>query len=86
MKALQLFSPEYLEQCKKMKPKQILEFLEDFRKLHSVDRFKKDRSILISMKVPESVLRAFKVAADLKGVKYQTQIKVLMKDWLRKQQ
>ncbi len=31
MKAIQHFTPEYLEACKKMTPMQIAEFLEEFR-------------------------------------------------------
>ncbi len=33
LKAIQYFSPEYLEQCRSMKPEQIVQFLEDFRTL-----------------------------------------------------
>ena len=86
MKALQLFSDEYLAECKKMKPIQILQFLEDFRILHGRDRAIKDKSILISLKVPESLLRAFKAFSELHGLKYQSQIKLLMKKWLESQE
>ena len=30
---IQYFSPEYLKQCKKLTPDQIVQFLEDFRRM-----------------------------------------------------
>jgi len=82
MKALQKFSAEYLEQCRHLKPEHILRFLEDFRLLHgSADS---SQSRLISIKIPETLLRAFKEQSELNGVRYQTQIKKLMRDWLLK--
>ena len=35
-KGLQLFTKEYLEYCKKLSPYQILQFLDEFRKLYVV--------------------------------------------------
>ena len=40
------------------------------------------KSRLISMKVPEPLLEAFKTKARLTGIPYQTQIKRLMNAWL----
>ena len=80
MRPVQLFSDEYLEQCKQMKPADILRFLDEFRKLYSPARRKGSR--LISLKVPEDLLEAFKTKARLHDVPYQTQIKRLMMDWL----
>lgn len=80
MKAVQYFSDEYLEQCRQMTPGQILQFLDEFRQLHGAD--KRSRSKLISIKVPENLLGAFRTRAELEGVPYQTQIKVLMKEWV----
>jgi predicted DNA binding CopG/RHH family protein len=80
MKAVQYFSDEYLEQCKKMTPEQIVRFLDDFRQLQGVQP--ESRSKLISLKVPEDLLRAFRARCDMEGVKYQTQIKKLMSSWL----
>lgn len=80
MKPVQYFSDEYLEQCKKMTPLQIVQFLDDFRKLNE----KKEPSILISLKVPQSLLRNFKFECKKRNLKYQTQIKQLMQDWLKK--
>lgn len=80
MRPVQYFSKEYLEQCRSMTPEQIVRFLDDFRRLHSNAAPAKSR--LISMKVPEPLLDAFKMKARLSGVPYQTQIKRLMSAWL----
>lgn len=81
MKTIQLFSDEYLRQCQQMTPDQTVRFLDDFRTLHgSVTR---SRSKLISIKIPENLLNAFKARASLAGTPYQTQIKVLMKAWVK---
>jgi predicted DNA binding CopG/RHH family protein len=53
--------------------------LESFRKLQSA---KPAKSKLISLKVPEDLLEAFKYKAKANGFRYQTQIKQLMRDWL----
>ena len=77
-KPVQYFSDEYLEQCKGATSKQILEFLESYRLLQQpVDKTK-----LISLKIPESLLTAFRKKCELEGVKYQTQIKNLIRQWL----
>jgi predicted DNA binding CopG/RHH family protein len=78
MRPVQHFSQEYLDQCRSMTPEQILQFLEDFRSLHQ----RPGKSRLISLKVPEALLAAFKVKARLSGAPYQTQIKRLMTQWL----
>jgi predicted DNA binding CopG/RHH family protein len=76
---VQFFSDEYLERCRAMKPGEVLEFLESFRLLHARAS---SRSRLISLKVPESLLDAFRARCRLEGLRYQTQIKRLMSDWL----
>ena len=78
-KAIQYFSDEYLEQCRGMTPDQIIQFLADFQQLHGTQR---SVSKLISMKVPEDLLNAFKVKSKMTNTPYQTQIKVLMKRWV----
>lgn len=80
MKPVQYFSDEYLEQCRKMTPDQIVVFLEEFRLL----RLGKEEmpSRLISLKVPEALLQTFKTKAQLKDIRYQTQIKKLMQAWV----
>lgn len=82
MKAIQKFTPEYLERCRAMSPEQIVRFLDDFRKLHGSPT--EARSRLISIKIPETLLSAFRSKAELAGTRYQTQIKQLMREWLVK--
>lgn len=82
MRPVQYFTPEYLEHCRKMKPEQIVQFLEDFRQLHGPKPQAKSR--LIRIKIPEPLLAAFRTKAELSGVPYQTQIKNLMRGWLTK--
>lgn len=80
MKAVQYFDDDYLERCREMTPDQIIQFLDDFRKLHGGQT--RSKSKLISIKVPENLLNAFKAKAALARVPYQTQIKTLMKAWV----
>ena len=77
---MQFFSDEYLEQCRAMKPAEVLDFLESFRLLHGRAP---SGSRLISLKVPEHLLKVFRGRCRLEGVRYQTQIKRLMSDWLQ---
>ena len=79
MKALQYFSEEYLEQCRDMTPDQVIQFLDDFRQLHST---RPSASKLISMKVPQDLLDAFRAKAKMNNTPYQTQIKQLMRSWV----
>lgn len=78
---VQMFSPDYLKRCKKLPPEGILRFLEDFRLLHGGTR-PSTKSRLISIKVPEFLLSAFRRKAELAGIRYQSQIKRLMTQWL----
>lgn len=84
MRPVQYFTPEYLEQCRQMTPDQIIRFLEDFRRLHggTAPEASRVKSRLISIKVPEDLLEAFKTKSRLERRPYQAQIKALMKDWL----
>jgi len=81
-RVVQEFSPEYLAQCQKMSPEEIVRFLDQFRRIHGNSAIQKNKSKLISMKVPEDLLQAFKAKAELEGMRYQSQIKVLMRQWL----
>ncbi len=81
MRPIQYITDEYLEQCRKMKPEQVLRFLDDFRELQK--SLKPVRSKLISLKVPEDLLESFKAKAKRNGSPYQTLIKKLMRDWLQ---
>lgn len=76
---LQRFSDAYLERCRELSPEDIVRFLDDFRRLHGAAT---TRSRLISLKVPEPLLAAFKTKARLHKVPYQTQIKNVMRAWL----
>ena len=78
MKAIQYFSDEYLEQCKKMSAQQIVEFLEMFRLMNQPVA----KSKLISLKVQEPLLAAFRAKCELNNIKYQTKIKSLMEEWV----
>ncbi len=80
IKAVQYITDEYLEQCKSATPKQILTFLENYRLMQASE----DKTKLISMKISESLLAAFRQKCELEGVKYQTKIKLLMSQWLQK--
>jgi uncharacterized protein (DUF4415 family) len=82
MKSKQLFTDEYLNECKKMSSTQIAQFLEDFRLSQAPVSSK---SKLISIKVPEDLLEAFREKCKEDGVKYQSKIKDLMRDWILSQ-
>ena len=85
MKALQLFSSEYLKNCRSMSAHEIIQFLADFGQLHNsiqAPSSPSSKSKLISIKIPENLLSAFRIKAGLAGKPYQTQIKQLMVQWL----
>jgi predicted DNA binding CopG/RHH family protein len=76
---------EFLKQCLKLKSHDVIKILEDHRNLSETSEpAQKDESILISIKIPQSLLSEFKSACATQGVKYQTQMKILMKEWLKK--
>lgn len=78
---IQYFTPEYLEECKKMTPLMIAQFLEEFRLLSNEHQTKQLQK-LISIRVPPELLGSFRTKCKLEGKKYQTKIKELMRDWL----
>lgn len=80
MRPVQYFSDEYLERCRDATPEAILEYLEGFRVLHAPPPSK---SKLVSIKIPEPLLASFRRRCELENVRYQTQIKRLMEQWLR---
>ena len=80
MKPVFHFTPEYLERCKSLTTDQIVQFLEDYRKVYSGSAAATTESVSIG--VPEHLLEVFRTRCELEGVKYQTQIKKLMRDWL----
>ncbi|MES2769029.1 MAG: hypothetical protein V4596_07780 [Bdellovibrionota bacterium] len=74
----------FIKQCLKLKSHEVIKILEDYRNLGNIPEVKsKDESILISIKIPESLLTEFKAVCSAKNVKYQTQIKTIMKEWLK---
>lgn len=79
---VQRFTAAYLERCRDLSPDDIVRFIEDFKRIQGAAN---TRSRLISLKVPEPLLAAFKVQAKLRGVPYQTQIKTLMRNWLEQE-
>jgi len=58
----------------------IVNFLEDFRNM--MDPRGRHKSKLISIKIPEPMLAAFKFKAQQEKIPYQTKIKTLMAEWL----
>lgn len=56
-----------------------VQFIEDMQKLSSQVS---DKSKLISIKIPENLLRSFKFECQAKNIPYQTQIKKIMWEWL----
>ncbi len=88
IRPVQYFSDAYLEQCRNVSPQEIVEFLEQFRLLHSGEPpaqapHAAQKSKLISIKIPQDLLAAFQAKAKITGTPYQTQIKVLMRQWLK---
>lgn len=79
MKTLQYFSDEYLEQCKKMTPLQIVQFLEGFRLMTSAQSVKTPVKLKpICIKMPEDLLQNIKKRAKKQGVPYQSLIKSIL--------
>ncbi len=81
VRPVQYFSDAYLEHCRDMTPDQICTFLEGFRQLHSSPT--RPPRKLISMRVSEPLLVAFRQRALALGIPYQTQIQRLMAEWVR---
>lgn len=79
MKAVQLFSKEYLKQAENISADDCVRFLEDFRLIHE----DQGKSKLISIKIPEQLLTVFRIKCRLYNVPYQSQIKKLMTAWLK---
>jgi uncharacterized protein (DUF4415 family) len=67
---------------RKPTPEEVVEFLENYRRL--MDPRERLPLKLISIKMDEPLLDAFKFKAGLEGIPYQTKIKQLMREWLAK--
>jgi uncharacterized protein (DUF4415 family) len=76
---VQYFTAEGLARGREMAAEEILDFLETFRQLQSQAAVP---TRLISLKVPEDLLKTFRTRCELAGVRYQTQIKRLMREWI----
>ncbi len=76
--------PEDTPQVQNVEPGFLLQRLENLRFYQHLEQRKElGKSKLISMKVPMPLLEAFRHKSQMLGVPYQTQIKYLMKDWLK---
>jgi predicted DNA binding CopG/RHH family protein len=79
MKKIKQIHPKQSKKTR-ISPSQAADFLEDYRLLiHG----QSSASKLISIRVPDSLLRAFRAKAENAGLKYQTQILTLMRAWLQ---
>lgn len=79
-KTVQYMTEAQIEAGLKMTIRERLQFLEDFKSLgYSA---KPSKSKLISIKVPEDLLRMFRQKCELEDIAYQTQIKKLMSEWV----
>lgn len=84
MKTVQYMDAAYLERCSSMSADQILQFLEDFQQLHQQTPAKTAaKSKLISIKLPQDLLNTFRQQCEQNGMRYQTQIKQLMAEWVK---
>ena len=83
MRPVQYFTKEYVENCSRLTPAQFLDFVENARLLY-FDAIAEDKTILISLKIKESLLKTFKQKCAWEGAKYQTKIKELMLSYLKK--
>jgi predicted DNA binding CopG/RHH family protein len=81
-KAVQKFTQERLAQDAKLSPAEIVRFLEEFANVVTGDEGKRK---LISLRVPERLLRQFKHKALKEGTRYQTRIVELMRAYLQNQ-
>ena len=80
MKPVFHFTPDYLERCKNLTTDQVVQFLEDFRKVYLGTSTATSKSV--GLKVPEDLLDVFRTRCEIEGIKYQTQIKKLKREWL----
>ena len=84
MKTVQYLNIDYLERCSSMSADQILQFLDDFQQLHTPPTATKPvKSKLISIKLPQDLLNTFRQQCEQNGMRYQTQIKQLMMEWIK---
>lgn len=80
MKSVFHFSPDYLERCKSLTTDQIVQFLDNYRKVYAGISAVKSKSV--GLKVSDYLLDVFRTRCALEGVEYQAQINKLMREWL----
>ena len=81
-KGLQKFKKKDLSQIGNTDATQIAKFLEDFQHMIAgID----DKTKMISLRVPENILSAFKFKAERRNLKYQSLIIDLMRKWIQEQ-
>lgn len=78
-RAVQYFDKDYLSQTKKLTPSQIVDFITQYQSVFFSYEGKKK---LISIRIPEELLKVFRRQTDLIGKAYQTQIVNLMREWV----
>jgi len=79
-KTKQIFSEKRRSIDSKMTSNQIAAFLNEFQNVVNGCEGKKK---LISLRVPENLLKHFRVKASSKNTPYQTQIIQLMREWVK---
>lgn len=78
---VQYFSDAQLQRSRALSATEKMRFLDEYRQLHG--RRQADvKSKLISLKIPEDLLEQFKARCEQDGVKYQTKMKQLMREYL----
>ncbi len=81
-KGLQKFKKKDLSQIGNTDATQIAKFLEDFQHMIAgID----DKTKMISLRVPENILSAFKFKAERQKLKYQSVVIDLMRKWIQEQ-
>ena len=79
-KAIQYFKkPEKLTRAPT--PQEIVDFIENYADMMNPDHKLPAQPISIRIEVP--LLKAFKAKSKFKNVPYQTQIKELMREWIK---
>ncbi len=83
MRTIQYFSDEYLERMRKSTPSQIATFLENYRTLQGEEKTAvREKSKLISLRVPTRLLSMLKEAAKKRQVPYQSLMKQMLEEAL----
>lgn len=79
-KAIQKLTKEQIKWGLSLSIEERLKFAENF--MHLAHNSGESKSKLISIKVPEDLLKLFRAKCTSQKLTYQTQIKELMKQWL----